>query len=220
MFLSKKALQVIEAAPKMEGRYALQGVRVEPDGSCVATDGHRLAIYRPKPAVAPAVEDWPPAGGAAEGVLDEAVVVSREAVKGLISSFPRASAVKGLPHLSEYAAVDVEATASNGALTATVTDLSNPRTLRLCKLEGSFPRYENVVPKAAEQTSEIGLSVDYLASLCRLAKRQGIETLALSVRAGVDPATEREKAPDCPVVFRGETEDGALTYVLMPMHLS
>src|SRR5262245_43730168 len=47
MLLQRKALEIARAASKDQTRQSICGLRIEPDGTTIATDGHILAKFTP-----------------------------------------------------------------------------------------------------------------------------------------------------------------------------
>jgi len=224
MFLTKKALECHRIAAKDGLRYGINGVLVRPDGSIVATDGHRLIVYTPKGV--PPNEDSPKIEGVsndADAPELEPFVLPVEACKTIGKALPRKS---HLPILA-LAQVDTAATNANGCATIGVTDLENPQVFKPAKIEGSFPRYENVIPKPENELAFVAFSVDYLISIGQTLKAQGFKCVRLSMQKP-DETPEPDdhgklppfaKTENKPVTFDATNEDGTVKVVLMPMHL-
>jgi len=220
MFLTKQALESVRFVSTDDPRYSLNGILVRPDGSTVATDGHKLIVYTP--AGQPEADDFPVVDGcnpASEGEL-EPFIMGKDAVKQIAKALPKKSS---LPIL-QLAAVDVDQTNKNGHAVVAVTDLENPQVFRPQKLEGSFPRYENVIPKSETELCHVGLGVGQLLQIAQTLKAQGFKGVRLSLQkptmtetegATVDQEVQIETG-DKPVTFDGKNEYGEVKIVLMP----
>ena len=211
MLLSKESLFVYEAGSTDDPRYSLSGVRVEPDGSCVATDGKILARYTPR-MTGILAEDYPgvqATGGvnACDGPELEPFVLPTDACKAIIKAVPKGRRCS-LPILG-YIALDTEQTNQNGEAVLGVTDLENPQVFRPRKPDGTFPRYQNVIPKDTDRGESVLLGVGLLERLVRMAKKQGFEQVRVTLN---------KKPADCPVLLEAENDDGKLTALVMPMH--
>lgn len=217
MFLTKKALECSRFALKDDPRF--HGMRVEADGSTVATDGHKLIRYTPKHGMKD--EDAPPIEGIsmADNAPElEPFILSTDACKALMKALPRKPS---LPILG-YAQVDTAATNENGHAVIGVTDLENPQVFKPVKIEGNFPKYEAVIPKPDTELCHVGLDVNYLIQIGQTLKAQGFRCVRLSMQkpdpqegyASKPPGTE-----DMAVTFEAEDENGKAKVILMPMHL-
>ena len=205
MLLSKQALAVSAVASKDSFRIGITGIRVESDGSTIATDGHRLVKFTP--ANVPESSDFPGVEGlnvAAAGEL-EPFTLPVDACKAISRTLPRKATI---PILA-FAGVDVEQTNANGHAVIVTTDLENPQVFRPQKIEGNFPRYENVIPEGTP-TVKIAFNPRYMAELCKL----------LATTAGKDNAvTLSLYADDKPMRLDATGDDGSAIAVLMPMHM-
>ena len=225
MFLTKKALESVRLASRDDPRFAINGIRVEADGSTVATDGHKLIRYTP--AGLPGDQDAPAIDGVsmpANAPDLEPFILSADACKAIGKALPKRAT---LPVLA-YAQLDTAATNENGHAVIGVTDLESPQVFKPAKLEGSFPKYEAVIPKPENELCFVGLDVSYLIQIGQTLKAQGFKRVRLSMQKD-DPGrdtyvpergtTKPAGTEDKPVVFTAKNEDGKATVVLMPMHL-
>ena len=211
MLLRKQALSVVGAASNDDPRYSLNGILVEPDGSTVATDGHILVKYTPRSQ--PDTADYPTVEGcdpAKPGALVPFILPS-DAAKDIYKAVPKGRKAS-LPILTDFVAIDVEQTNANGCAVLGVTDLESPRVFRPMKIEGSFPKYENVIPTADKLGPKVGLGVDLLMRICKIAKAQGFECLELQ--------TFVDEPADKPVIFRAKNDKAVFLAVQMPRVIS
>lgn len=162
MLLSRSSLAVVAVASDELARPQLNGVHVAPDGTCTATDGHRLIRVGPVTADA---ADFPacgqgvvalPAGGF---ILPSAA--AREALKSIPKGrhyhFPILQHVK----LAELAAAN--GVPGRGVLVA--TDLDTTKRTEFRPLEGPYPNCDAVIPKG-EPVFRIGFNLALLAEVC------------------------------------------------------
>ena len=205
MRLTKEALLASDFSAVDDPRYSINGIMVEADGSTVATDGHRLIKYTPagKPdPKAPVLEPF---------------ILSTEACKQAIRLLKRTTRLD----------LDVDATNKNGRAEIRLAECvpsDDPAaetfpgfggvTMNPEKLEGAFPRYENVIPKG-EPLATVGLSVSLVASTFATLKRQGFNC----ARVSFPKPTKTAKTADLPIRIEAKSDDGKATVVLMPMHL-
>jgi hypothetical protein len=220
MLLRKEALDVVSHASTEDPRYSLQGILIEPDGSAVATDGHRLAKFTP--AAVPPGEDFPKVEGLDAAALDElkAFILPVDAAKAIRKAVPKVKHVEVLG----YIGLDVPQTNANGCAVLAVTDLSSPQVFRPAKIEGNFPRYQNIIP-TDEPDFTVTLNAKYLQDACALAQKvsgPGRTPAAVKLQfykpAEIKPrgthGTIEEIAK--PVVLLSKSGNGALTVVIMP----
>lgn len=213
MLIRKEALEVWRASSNDSSRYSLNGVLVEADGSTVATNGHWLARF--KPAKGFPYTDYPAVQGcdaAAPGEL-KPFIMPLDSVKALRKAVPKRHACTVL---SDCVALDVPQTNANGHAVLAVTDLENPQVSRPAKVEGTFPRYEAVMPKPEAMQAPIGFSAHYLKAICETAIAQAggaKATCYLALRLALEGHAEKPAT----VTYNGQA--GTTEFVLMPVNL-
>src|SRR5262245_12487662 len=124
MLLQRKALEIARAASKDQTRQSICGVRVEPDGTTIATDGHILARFTPTIKVDG--KEYPAIDGITADDGENKLVpftLTTEGVAMLLRALSK-KAQRHLPILGNVA-VDVEQTNRNGFAVTAVTDLEN-----------------------------------------------------------------------------------------------
>jgi hypothetical protein len=228
MLLSKQALLVHKLATQDDPRYGLNGIRVEPDGSTVATDGHKLIKYTPKHT--PDAVEFPtiegcnpvqPRNDDGSAIELEPFILPSDAAAAAIKALPGKRSQNSLPILA-YVALDVAETNRNGQATLATTDLENPVVMRPAKLDGAFPKYENVIPKTSELDEPIGFDVAYMMQICQTLKAQGFRHASLQLARPFDPSKDdnKYKVSDRPMAIKATNDDGQSFVLLMPCHLS
>lgn len=208
MLLTKQAMAVSQYVTRDDPRCPC-GILVNPDGSTVATDGHRLAIYTPPPG--PKADEYPAIEGCdptSDGEL-EPFILPVDAAKQLARATPKRPT---LPVLGQIA-LDVAETNQNAYAVFGVTDLENPRVFRPQKIAEPFPRYQNVLPKGKPLAS-IMLNARYLKQACELAIAAcGEETQAATIEIF---GPDGDKIP-APAIIRASGPNGAVLSVIMPI---
>lgn len=213
MFLAKQALMVEKVCAKDDPSYSLEGIKVESDGSTVATDGHALMKWTPTShadtAEFPTVDGCDPTS---KGDL-EPFILPADVARAILKTDPIRKR-QSLPIL-ENVALDVAETNANGCAVLAVTDLASPQVFRPMKLEGNFPRYEHIIEGAeGSKRGTVGLRLDLVMGILQTLKKQGCEAfrLTLTARDGQTPA-------DCPVILEGKTTNGKATALVMPYRM-
>jgi len=203
MLVHRDGLKVHRAAAgSRDGHPGITGVNVKPDGTCEATDGHILVRY--SPTKSDDAKEYP-AGFGAEDTLETAVTIPAETCKSIVK-IARKGLAKRLPILARNAAV----AKPNGTLPISVTDLESPTTWNLQPIESSFPDTDKVIPKRTGKGTLF--SVELLTRILATMKAIGVERVELQI-AGYD-----EKGNSGPSRIDGETSDGSVVAVIMPMH--
>ena len=158
--LNRHNLNIAKLAAKEPSRYAITGVRVEPERT-VVTDGHCLvAVTTPKsydPASYPVMDRVTPTREFEPFTLD------RESALAIAKAIPRSRNLPVLEHAVIGAASNV-----NGHAQIAVTDLDRPQVFQPRKVEGEFPDYERVIPKA-EPTLRIAFNPVLLGAVLQQA---------------------------------------------------
>jgi hypothetical protein len=164
MIIDKGMLAVLEVSGKGDPVYSLDCVHFAENG-VTATNGHMLVHVEPGPLPD---EEFPVLPGTTHGTPGfepfcadaDGLAKVRKALKGLGKST--------MPIL-ETARLDDAATRQNGTAVFQLTDLENPQIISVHKADKQFPSWERLVPKC-EPTIRIGLNIDYLAALLKVAK--------------------------------------------------
>lgn len=166
LLVSPAALLAAAAfASKEPTRPMLNGVLVMADGSVTATDGHRLINVPGLPDMAAQLADYPAARWAL-GDGDE--------IKGIIvptwAALEAAKAAPKRPRVPLFGMVLVQRFGEWVHLRSTDLDRDSETRARL--VEGPYPNWEQVMPKA-EPTLSIGFDGDKLADAGKVAARLG-----------------------------------------------
>ena len=211
MIIRRDALKaVLPATTKDDSRYYLHAIQIEPDGRCVATDGHVLltAIDR-----APFDDTDFPAKGVADykGNPDKTVSIDAGAIEKLIAAMPKQK--KAIPILQ---AVQLSTNGDGGAVVS-ATDLDVPCVVHLSDDQaGRFPDWRRLMPRDDRPALKVTLAVNVLQALIKAAQatQRGMITFELPTEPqyqGTRPAAhEYEESPDvcsgpdCPCVQCGK----------------
>ena len=122
MLLKRAAFEVHSHAASGDHRFGINGIRVESDGSTVATDGHRLIQYIPPET--PSGDEFPKTEGIdLDGSKVEPFTIPNDSAKEIIKAAPKRQT---LPIL-EYIALDGKQTNGNGSACFAVNDLESVR---------------------------------------------------------------------------------------------
>jgi len=212
MLLDKRSLLMAKAASKDDSRLSIQGVRIEADGTGVATDGHILFKFTPDkdtiqdPKDYPTLEGVNPVGAPANGNegLHPFTIPTRDALD-IAKAVPKRNP---LPIL-EYIALDEQRTNDNGSACFGVTDLDSPRVFSPRKIDADFPDHSKLWPKG-KATVRIGLDVDKLDIMVQVLKAAGVEAISLEIH---DPLSA--------MVVRSDMikDGGTVTGLVMPRRL-
>ncbi len=213
MLIPRQALSTVLFASRESTRYAMQGILIERDADgvarCVATDGSRLAIVtwtEPDPADYPSIKGVDPTTRKPDGF---SAILSRDDVRRLLKAIPKS---RNKPIL-EYVALD-EAASSKNWIVLGVTDLEHPQTWNILPLEGSFPRWQDVVPVEHSGLRSIRVNARFLADACALARKfpndYGDRCI---VDLTIDPAESGPSPKPLRVDIGGEA--GKLTCIIM-----
>ena len=202
MLLKRAAFEVHSHAASGDHRFGINGIRVESDGSTVATDGHRLIQYIPPET--PSGDDFPKTEGIdLDGSKVEPFTIPNDSAKEIIKAAPKRQT---LPIL-EYIALDGKQTNGNGSACFAVNDLESVRVFH--------PNYQQVIPEADKAAATVHLDAAFLESLCSTLKKMA----GPGKRVG-------ENAIDVKVSFYGEGKpvrfdadlksQGSVVAVIMP----
>lgn len=234
MLISRQALETHALAEKDGHRINLHGVLIEPDGATVATDAQRLVKYTP--ANTPDQDDYPIIPGEPECAGDreplDPFILPADACKVLLKNIPKGRKV--IYRAMGYARLYVRDTNRNGHATVGWTDLESPNVSRFAKIDGPFPKYQNVIPSKSKHP--VGLNLKYLRDTASMLIKMGFEHAAITVqpdtveRNGITAEVcgctsgrykpgEIQRSADKPVRIDCHNSDGAAVAVIMPYHL-
>ena len=151
--ITKLALELATLCSKEESRYTLNGIRVEPGRVC-ETDGHQMVVYDFIPESA---ESFPEVDGAKAVGTFKPFTLGKDAALQVAKALPKKSTI---PVLQQAAIVgDPD---KNGEVKFMVTDLERHQGFTAKKLEGQFPDYNRVIPKAEDAKLSIGVNAELL----------------------------------------------------------
>src|SRR5207249_1505596 len=194
MILRRETLKaVLPAVAERGDAAALQHVQVEPDGACVATDGHLLlkatATNRFDDADFPRNADrgMPPFVTSPT----TAFLLPKLAVDRLIKATPTKTPIDILKAVQATVNGDQRPTVSATDLEAVVTVQA------VDPADGHrFPDYARVLSAADQPVLRVTLAVDVLASLIQSAKAIGAKTATLAIPTGVEAQERDARTPD------------------------
>lgn len=213
MIIRREVLKSVQAAVcKDDTRWALGNVQVQPDGACVATDGHVLLIGRDRSPHDAA--DFPTANlPEFSGEPSAAVLLPSDVVTRLIAGTPKRATIPIL------GAIRIGANGAPDKVYAVSTDLQTP-TVYAVPTEDvpQFPQWERVIPKDRAEVRTVLLGVPVLETLIKAAKAAGSTTVTFEI-----PTEDKhysKQAPVClvdsvPVSFKGN--DVEVSGVIMPV---
>lgn len=190
MLLNKAQLTAHERCAQERGRYALNGMLLEPDGTTVAADGAALIAVEGLNGNEP---EYP-----LEHVTPAApVIIPAALVKEALKNMPKS----GMPHHREHVAL----THCDGHVEFATTDGEKTRRVDMPPVEGQFPNYPEIVPDPAK-TAPLArirfnpkLLADVLVTVHKAASpgRGNIRSVELEIYEGTGPA-----------IIRTETDEG------------
>ena len=212
MLFSRRHFAVRHAASQDETRYNINGVRIEADGTTIATNGHWLCKVELEHADP---KEWPtmPDGAVPSDAPLEPFTLPLDTVAKLVKALPKREP-RTMPILAN-AALDVDATNANGAARFYATDLESMDRIEGRKIGNDYPDWRMVMPKEAPEVT-FGISLVLLEGLCKAVRefspdKKSSDTLPLKFELGKDEF--------CPIKITAEHDGGTLTAVLMPMRL-
>lgn len=213
MLFSKSSFAVRHAASKDAERYNLNGVHILPDGSTVATDGHRLMRAH---VVVPPLTDFP---GFENEESDrkkrkkgkaklKPFTLAIDAVDRLIAAIPK----KNPKPICAHAALDVKKTNSGELARFVTTDLKCTQEIQGEKID-NFPDWKQVFPKDEEFTHSVAFDINYVADFAKACREFGMpRPMAVTLELTKDPMK--------PMKFTFKNPDvGTLEMILMPMRI-
>ncbi len=213
MLIPKRVFKVSKLASRDATRYAINGVLVRrtENGRCAAvtTDGRRLIKATWGDACLRA--EFPSVGlGSVEPVEDFEAIVSTKQWDEAEKTIPRNGNKPILFHCL------LDETTANGKIQMGTTDLDTRRRLGGDSIEGTFPKYEDVIPKytVGDDAVEIGVNPSFMAEICKVVEAVATDVESKGVRLVVPTD------PGKPIVVDGRTVEGVeATAVLMPVSL-
>lgn len=189
---------MIGAASDDGTRYVLNGIKIEADGSAIATDGHMALKITPAMDCYEYGKDYPVIEGMdVMGKFDksddpkmtdtpkeklEPFILPSDAVYQLLKALPRRHRLPVLEHV----AIDVAATNKNGFAVLGTTDLETPQVFKPKKLDLQFPDYTKVIP-GMDKTSKwkakvsVGFSIALLEKLVRTLKSMDVKAVEFGI---------------------------------------
>ncbi len=200
--INKDHAVVVKAASDDETRYIIQSVLIEETEKgirTVATDGRMLAMVEDDNTLD--VKEFPenviPAG-APNGATSAIVPV--QAIK---------DAVKGLPKKTTLPVLqNVLIVLGKDQTTLGTTDLETPKVITAKNIEGTYPNYNQVIPKSDKKNLSIGFAPELMLRAFQIAKDFGLWGIKMEF-----------SGPLCPVKMTGEKGGKRLTIVVMPVRL-
>jgi hypothetical protein len=208
--LNEQSMAVLRTASKDENRPHLSGIFLDPDGSMVSTDGHRLShITRPENAPID-LEAKPLESG--KGVL-----LPRGNVEGMAKDL-KGQRKSNIP-LTQYITYE-------GTGRFERRDTMGVRQYQVHPLEdhqgkpAKFPPYKEVIPKSDPEDRVFSVNIDYLLDMARQAKEfmrgspkpeYGCQAITFHIRKGeLEPVRT-----EC----RHKETGQVLTHIIMPLRL-
>ena len=207
MLLHRDSLRTVGAAISKAERVKehLAGVRIEPDGSSVATDGHILLKFTPS--TQPDPKDYPVLEGVdAEdngGTLKPFTLPSEAAIE-ILRAIPK----RGCPAMiGEYVVLDVPKTNERETAVIGLTDLESSKVFKPRKAQGDFPSYQKLFDSLhqKEVVAEFALTLEVVLKLLKTFKDLEVKRFKVKVR-GADEALEIET----------KNENGEVRALIMP----
>ena len=207
---SKLQLNAVKlGASNKDPRDALRSLHFD-GNSTVATCGHKLIrVTGPENTKA---QDWP-ANSVIWSEKDQTpFTVPREIIEKAIKNIPKPSDCRGMPILENVAIGWSSHPEGPDSITLQTTDLENPQILVTDQVDGSFPRYKDIIPDTTDYI-RVGVSAKYLRDIAdNLSKFDKDQTIILKF----DP----DKTQNRPLVLEAENRDGyKAEVVLMPVRI-
>lgn len=207
MLLNKHSFDIpARFAGQKDARYMLKGVQVTPS-HVVATDGHMICLLAHQ--TEHKADDFP-ACGQSTGESEEIrpFVVDAEAWAKVAKQIPKPRRHNSLPILT-HALVDTIAANKNESVPLHVTDLENPQTFSLKKMDGTFSDYERFIPKE-EPEYIICVASAYLEKIGKAYKDLGAQVVDIALHGQLRPIVFSRSGRRL-----GDGQD--MTVVLMPV---
>lgn len=206
MLYDKKGLNVIRAASKEPSRFAINGLQLAPGGETAATDGKLLIVLSPcdgKPKEYPDVGGHPrlPKGG---------MIVDPDTVAEIQKRIPK----KANKDILKHAALTV-ADSKKQKLEFTTTDGTKTRRLGNDAMEGTFPKYKEVLAPLYDRKMLVyRFGADLLKKLAEI----GLSTVCDEDTRIIEFHLDVEDPEGRPALIRARNGDGRfLVGALMPM---
>ncbi len=161
MLIDRKSLEVVRVASTEPSRFAINGVQIEPDGTAVATNGKSLMVVQGT-AADPA--EYPEQAGEQVEIKEGGLILDADHIKQIVKIIPRKK--NTLDILKHVALVK----GNNGHVTFASWD-GIAQQCAAHALEGTFPRYREVIPPLNKKDKTICLSVSSLRKILEAAGR-------------------------------------------------
>ena len=204
MLISRNALQVAKAASTDATRYTLNGIKIEADGTTVATDGNILVRYRPREMPSPT--DYP--------VIPGCSPVDAEPLVPFILSTKDALSVAKLPGktklpILDFIALDTAKTNAGESACFAATDLQAVKMLAPKKIDGEFPDYDKIFPDpTVPPSARVGFTVAVLQKALTTLQACGATHIVMESRGECDP-----------VEITASTDAGVMYAMVMPARI-
>jgi DNA polymerase III sliding clamp (beta) subunit (PCNA family) len=189
---------VLPAISKDTTRYNLIGVLVKPDGTFVATDGHRLHMVK---------QDLPWVDEQAPVQLEEPAIVMGSGLKSVEKAMPKGRAIP--EELRDVAELDVVETNRNGH----ARFVAGGAQFDVEKIDGEYPDFEQVLPKRDDGVT-FGINAQYLKEAC-----DAVLKFAPSSRSRACKITVKDELSPVRIEATNADTGDELTVVIMPMRL-
>ena len=203
MLLTKQALQAVLCASHDVSR-PLQYLRIDPDGSVWATNGHvALKVTQSKELTADT--DFPKVPGIPEDAVspDATVYLPRELVEKVIKAIPRRPSV---PILGRCLLVGTKT-----QLFVATTDLETPSVFSTLRHDPGYPNLESVYSKLKpSQSLAVEVSAEYLALVAKVESAWQRNNRPVKVTC---------RGPEGPLSFEWGAEGIEAHMIVMPVRL-
>lgn len=181
MNINKFNLLVAKVASKDVRRQNLNSVYFDTDGT-LATDGHKIVkIGYPEQYPTEELPTKEPISGEAKDLVP--FLLPREAAAGLEKSQPK---IKHMPILNNIF-LDVTKTNSSGSAHFMTTTLDSESRPAIKKMDYTFPPYKQVIPQQKDRVLRIGFNCKYMAEICEIASKMGLEECVFEFYGDVSP---------------------------------
>jgi len=206
MLLNKHSFDIpARFAGQNDVRYMFTGVQVT-SSHVVATNGHMLCLLAHQTDYS--ADDFPACGqSTGEPEAIKPCVVDAESWSKVAKQIPKNK--RGSMPVLGHALLDTSAANKNESVPLYVTDLENPQTISLKKMDGTYPDYEQVIPKE-EPEYTICVNPAYLEKIGRAYKDLGEQSVDIALHGRLKPL----------VFTRAGTANDKqeMTVVLMPIN--
>jgi hypothetical protein len=167
MIIRRETLKAVLPATRADDtRYALNAIQIQPDGRCVATNGHILLVAQDK--TPERDEDFPTGNPNAlpafQGNPEKPILLDRDKAERLIAAMPKKATIPIL-HGAQLS------TNGDGGAVISATDLEVPCVVHLPADDTRrFPEWQHIVPPKDRPEIRIQLAVNVLKALIKAAE--------------------------------------------------